>query len=281
MKIKLIIGMMMVMGMAGIARGAAQEKTWIFLLWGQSNMKGRGDVAELPASFKTPDPRISMFHFKDDKWCPAKDPMHSGGDVDAIDKSGNAGVGPGLAFARKMAEMKKGVKIGLVPCAQGGSVVELWKPGAKLYVAGIERARKALASVPGGGEIKGVLWLQGESDAMNKKNSAGVLRKTVYEKELCSVVDGVRKDLGIPDLPFIAGTVGEFSIGPNKPYIKEINAILLKLPSLRKNTACVDARDLMSHLDVWHFDTAAQLKYGPRYAEKFLSLTEKAGKGGK
>ncbi len=53
-----------------------------------------------------------------------------------------------------------------------------------------------------------------------------------------------------------------------------MNQILLDLPSRRPHTACVDARDLKTHIgDNVHFDTAAQNEIGKRFAEKYSALT--------
>ena len=53
----------------------------------------------------------------------------------------------------------------------------------------------------------------------------------------------------------------------------DMNRLLLSLPSKRPQTACVDGRDLRTHIgDFVHFDTAAQSEIGKRYAEKFFQL---------
>src|SRR5690349_3741379 len=90
----------------------------LYLLIGQSNMAGRGKVEK---EDKTPHPRVLMLN-KDDQWVPAIDPLH-------FDKA-IAGVGPGLAFGKAMAEADKDVTIGLIPCAAGGSPIAVWKKDA-------------------------------------------------------------------------------------------------------------------------------------------------------
>lgn len=101
----------------------------LFLLMGQSNMKGRGAMPEEPKH----DPRIVMMHVKDDQWYLARHPLHLTGDAQTFKGHDNAGVGPGLAFAEAMAEAHPKSAIGLVPCAVGGSSIQLWQKGAKLY----------------------------------------------------------------------------------------------------------------------------------------------------
>ena len=64
----------------------------LFLLAGQSNMAGRGEVE---AQDRATHPRIWMLD-RHGQWVPAADPLHFDKPV--------AGVGPGLAFARVLVE---------------------------------------------------------------------------------------------------------------------------------------------------------------------------------
>ena len=124
----------------------------MFLLAGQSNMAGRGEV---PPDFED-DPRIRVIA-ADGTWKIAKHPLHA-------DKPEKAGVGPGISFAKSIvasvsvspANTGQGIysepsqssdvrdpntslpvhlvdsedflpdKIGLLPCAFGGSEIQRW-----------------------------------------------------------------------------------------------------------------------------------------------------------
>lgn len=55
---------------------AGLERLDLFLLLGQSNMKGRGFMPVEPSR----DPRIVMMHLKDDAWYLARHPLHLVGD---------------------------------------------------------------------------------------------------------------------------------------------------------------------------------------------------------
>ncbi len=238
----------------------------LFLLAGQSNMKGRGEV---PANQKS-DPRIVSMQMKNDRWVVAEDPLHVDGRVDPIDKKSNAGVGPGLSFAQALAAREPGVRIGLIPCGVGGSKIGQWQPGVprSLYDEAVRRVRLALSQgPPGKTRLCGVLWLQGESDSKDNLFPE-------YQKKLLKLVDNLRTDLGVPDLPFIACTIGSFvETKATYPRAGEINGILLDLPNQRPRTACVDARDLKGNIgDNLHYNTESQVTIGPRYAEKYLSL---------
>ena len=137
----------------------------LFLLLGQSNMKGRGVV---PGS-QTPDPHILMFSMRDDQWCPASDPLHASGVADAVDGSDNAGVGPGMSFARSLRRDDPQAVIGLIPGAVGGSWIELWRGGHPkgFFDEAVRRGHLALSTDSSiKPRIKAILWLQGESDSL-------------------------------------------------------------------------------------------------------------------
>jgi len=239
----------------------------LFLLMGQSNMKGRGKVPPNQES----NPRIVTMQMKNDQWVVARDPLHVDGRVDRIDGSSNAGVGPGLSFAQVLAAKEPDVMIGLIPCAVGGSKVSQWQKGVprSLYDEALRRAKLALKEgPPGRTRLCGALWLQGESDAKEALYPQ-------YQEKFLKVVDTLRADLGIQDLPFIACTIGSFIAKKEKAYprVKEINEVLMDLPAQRPHTACVDARDLTGSIgDNLHYNTESQQTIGPRYAEKYLTL---------
>lgn len=234
----------------------------VFLLVGQSNMKGRGSINMEPKTH----PQILFFHMKKEQWYVARDPLHAQGTPDLIDGSDNAGTGPGMSFAVALLENKPDMSIGLVPAAKGGAGINLYRK--QLYDRSLKLVEGAREKSKIKVEVKGILWLQGESDSTEE-------RYKTYETKLLSVVDNYRKGFGNPDLPFIACTIGSF-IEPHKKFnrTKEINEILLSLPSKRENTACIDARDLTGHIgDRVHYSTESQLEIGKRFAAAYLKLT--------
>jgi len=235
----------------------------LFLLLGQSNMKGRGVMPAEPLR----DERIVMLHLRDDAWYLARHPLHLVGDARTFAGHDNAGVGPGLAFATAVAARTPRARLGLVPCAVGGSSIALWQRGARLYDQAIRRARLALAS-PGAvrPRLRGALWLQGEADATDARFPG-------HEERLLRLVADLRADLGEPGLPFLACTIGELRPDAEGRRVAEMNRLLLSLPQKRAGTGCVDARDLRTHIgDAVHFDTAAQEEIGRRYAAQYLAL---------
>jgi Carbohydrate esterase, sialic acid-specific acetylesterase len=241
------------------------EQLDLYLLMGQSNMKGRGIMPEEPKQ----DSRIVMMHLKDNSWYLARHPLHLVGDPKTFAGHDNAGVGPGLAFAESLISQNSKIAIGLVPCAVGGSPINLWQKGAKLYDE-LRRSKVALQkAAPVKGRIRGVLWLQGEANA----NAAGL---AVHEAKLLKLVDDLRADLAQPDLPFIACTIGEMGDASKLADKVAMNQLLLALPTKRAQTACVDAREFKTHIgDSVHFDTPAQIKIGKQFAAELNELLAK------
>ncbi len=235
----------------------------LFLLIGQSNMKGRGVMPAEPLR----DERIVMMHLRDDAWYLARHPLHLTGNARTFAGHDNAGVGPGLTFATTVAARTPRARLGLIPCAVGGSSIALWQRGARLYDDAVRRTKIALR--PAGQvqpKLRGALWLQGEADATDARFPG-------HEEKLLRLVDDLRADLGEAKLPFIACTIGEMRADGDGRRNADMNRLLLSLPQKRPHTACVDARDLKTHIgDHVHFDTAAQEEIGRRYAAQYLEL---------
>lgn len=221
----------------------------IFLLIGQSNMAGRGPML---AEDYVPHPRIFMLN-RDLAWVPATDPLH-------FDKPKMVGVGPGSSFARALAEREPSAIMGLVPAAVGGTSLEEWKAGGKLYVDAVTRARAALKS----GRLAGILWHQGEADSASTK-------ARTYATRFAAMIAQLRADLNAPDVPVIVGETGRFRAGAT-----EINAVLATLPASVPRCAFVSAEGLTDKGDKLHFDRESQHELGRRYAAAWLRLTNAA-----
>jgi hypothetical protein len=244
---------------------AEQDMLDLFLLVGQSNMKGRGAIEMKPVENKN----IVFFHSKQQQWYIARDPLHAQGTPDRIDGSDNSGTGPGMSFAQTLAQQDKQLKIGLIPGAVGGAPIGSYGKNKKLYQRSLELTQEAIKQSRIKTSVKAILWLQGESDSTKSLHDS-------YEGKLLDMIDRYRRDLKKPTLPFIACTLGSYiNKGPFQ-HVKEVNKVLLALPEKRKHTACVDARDLQGHIgDRLHYDTASQLEIGKRFAAAYLKMTQK------
>lgn len=91
-----------------------------------------------------------------------------------------------------------------VPCAKGGSSITAWLPGADhqdrttLYGSMIYRALQAANY----GTLRGVLWWQGETDAL------AAMSQATYNGHLDTIADAVFADLGVKLMPCKMQTCG-------------------------------------------------------------------------
>lgn len=239
-----------------------KAKFHLFLLIGQSNMAGRGT---LEVQDRKPHPRVLMLN-KAGRWAPAVDPLHFDKPV--------AGVGLGKTFGQILAEANPDATIGLIPCAVGGSPIDSWKPKAFYkptnshpWDDAMRRAKLALEA----GELKAMLWHQGESDATPE------LSKT-YEAKLHDLIRRLRIELQSPELPFVAGQMGKFDDRPWDDAHKRVDKAHRELPQHVKHTAFVSAEGLKHKGDKVHFDAASYRELGKRYADAYQKLTKKEAK---
>jgi len=140
-----------------------QGKLSLFILAGQSNMAGRGQV---PESGKNTNPRVFVFG-NDYHWRLATEPIDDpGNQVDKVSEDPDAGFSPALAFATSLLEQRPDMAIGLIPCARGGSSIYQWRKSLSettLYGSCLKRVRAASTM----GHAAGALFFQGEADAID------------------------------------------------------------------------------------------------------------------
>lgn len=225
----------------------------LWMLAGQSNMQGVGNLRDLPL----PSAQVYSFNMTD-RWVPAEEPLHRV--QDAVDSfhwrnnpgepkaplSGEAlrkaiatrvkGAGVGLPFALEMVR-RTGVPIGLIPSAHGGTSMDQWSPslkdqgGAALYGGMLRRFRAV------GGRIAGVLWYQGESDA-NPKASP------VFAAKFQSLIEAIRVDFQQPDLPFYYVQIGRHVNDSNIAEWHAVQDAQRRVESLFRNVAMTTGIDL-------------------------------------
>lgn len=220
-----------------------KEKLHVYLLIGQSNMAGR-------APFGGEDAKVVERCFLlngQDQWEPAKNPFNR---YSTIRKElGMQKMNPGYGFAKTMLEKEKDISIGLVVNAKGGTTIEEWEKGTQFYNEAVRRAKEAQKT----GTLTGILWHQGEGNAGNPDG---------YLVKLKALVVALRTDLGIADLPFVAGQVND---------VPAINDQIAALPQALPATGFASSEGLKA-MDRWHFDTPSMKLLGERYAEAMLKL---------
>ncbi|KAL8188900.1 hypothetical protein R6Q57_029420 [Mikania cordata] len=252
-------GKLLTMGISGSTQKDEQPPTTtkkhIFILSGQSNMAGRGGVKNRQWDRIIPDdckPDPSSIHRLNANliWETAQEPLHAD-----IDTTKTCGVGPGMSFANAVKDYITGI-IDLVPCAVGGTAIKEWAKGQKLYEDMVRRSKSAAST---GGEIKAILWYQGESDASSEQDAES------YRSNMENLIHNIRSDLGLPSLPIIQVVIAS---GDEKhlEVVREAQKAI-DLP----NVVCIDAKGLELKEDNLHLTTDAQVRLGHMLADAYLS----------
>jgi sialate O-acetylesterase len=248
----------------------------LWVLAGQSNMEGHGDLVEV----QPPAPLVHSFDMED-RWKLAEEPLHT--TVSALDPvhwslnaqkqperlSGQAlenylagrkkGAGIGLPFAVDLVA-RTGIPVGLIPCAHGGTTMEQWSPalkdraGESLYGSMYRRVEAA------GGRVKGVLWYQGESDA-NPKAAPAFLDK------FQDFVKAVRTDFQQPDLPFYYVQIGRHIDNTNIGEWNSVQLAQLRAEAEIPHSGLVPAVDLQLD-DTIHISTPDLKRLAHRLANR-------------
>jgi len=220
-----------------------------FLMIGQSNMAGRGFIHEVPPIYNE---RIQML--RNGRWQMMTEPVNYDRPVSGISLVGS--------FAEAWSRENQDDKIGLIPCAEGGSTLDEWAVDQPLFRHAITEAKFAMEN----SELTGILWHQGESDSMNGNYK-------VYYNKLFSIVEALRVELNAPDIPFIIGGLGDFlgkeGFGKYSAEYNFINQELQKFAFEQDNCYFVTAEGLTSNPDGIHIDAISQRKFGLRYFEAF------------
>lgn len=243
----------------------------IFLLIGQSNMAGVAKIGALDTITLE-----DAYLFNDqNEWEKLKNTDTRGVNRYSTVRSRpipreNRNLNPGYTFARKLVSYT-GKKIGIVSNARGGTRVAWWQKGYTgendfdLYEQAVERAKAALQAAPGS-KIKGILWHQGEGDNSRAASAS-------YLQLLGQLVADLRADLGDPDIPFIAGEVGQWK-GRGLGVNPKIRMVKDSIPNADYVTS-----DGLTSMNLEkndpHFDTYSQRVFGGRYADKAFELIYK------
>ncbi len=226
-----------------------------FLLIGQSNAAGRGFIPEAE-----PIDGKDILVLRNGRWQPFYRPLNN-------DRS-FSGVSLIESFAEKYAK-EHGVKVGIIPCADGGTRLDQWEQGSLLYDNAVYQTRLAKRT----STVAGILWHQGESDCRK-----GLWQ--TYEERLIDFFAKFKKDAGLEGVPTMLGALGDYLSGyTNNSEIMEnytkINAALERAAGRMERTAFVSDNRLPCNPDNLHFSAKGLYEFGLRYYDAFLTVEDK------
>lgn len=232
----------------------AKKKVWVFVMAGQSNMAGRGQVE--PEDTVSNERILSIN--KAGELVLAKEPLN-------LNELSMVGLDCGMSFARTMLKScPPDVSILVLHTAVGGSSIQKWiHDSVHREVPLLTNFKTRVAVANKYGTIKGIIWHQGEADANNK----GI---PVYASRLDTLFGMFRKICGNNNLPIVMGELGHFSKTSHEPFM-QVNQIMHEHASKDPFSAVVKTKDLDHKGDFLHFNAVGQRTLGMRYAEVFIS----------
>lgn len=251
----------------------------IYIMIGQSNMAGRAEVEKEHLGSVNNAYLLNSYG----EWEKARNIEVSANSSNqdfgynrysTIRKQGSAkseyqGISLSYSFSQKMGKYcsDKGKTVGLVVNARGGSEISEWIPDSEYYNEAVKRANEA---VENGGEIKGIIWHQGESDVSKGTDLED------YMDMLTNMVDELRRELNAPDAVFVAGQIRQEKISDKGTHsTNAFNDKIKEVSTYIDNSAWVSSEGLTDVGDTLHFNAESQIILGERYAEKIIELLEK------
>ena len=274
----------------------ASEVVAVYLLGGQSNMQGSGQVAELPEAVR--ETELHSFFWNGESF----EPLVIGKTKTSANvKRFGPEVGLSLTFDRDSAGYLIKYHASGMPLHQGwnGNKWEGPGPGPQrrnfypgendddpncgtLYRAMVQRFRAGLQHLRDSGktpEVKGFLWMQGEQDAKHQESASR------YAVSLKRLRDRVADDLNLERLPLVFGQVLPHEPAlPRFTYRAEIRQSMAAADAdSGKDEAIPHAKmvstDGMPLLkDTVHYNAEGQLQLGQAMAKTLQEVNHSQGK---
>ena len=224
------------------------------LLIGQSNAAGRGFKDEVAPIVNG---RISVL--RNGRWCPMYVPVNPDREFS------------GISFVESFADLytrDHDADVGIIPCADGGTTLDHWQVGGLLFDHACYMAELASRT----STIAAVLWHQGEAECTPD-------RYPRYEEKLTVILSAFRKKLGLDDVPFLVGGLGDYLASYKKPHVAQnyprVNEALCRIADANAMIGFVPAHGLGGNPDNLHFSAAALREFGERYYREFRKLENK------
>ena len=227
-----------------------------YLLIGQSNMAGRGDIGSVP-----PIQNKNCLMLRMGRWQKMSEPINP--DRAIFEGKPRSGISLGASFADELAKATGG-RIGLIPCADGGTKLSQWMPGEVLYDHAVMMAKLAQRT----SRLSGILWHQGESDCLHEE------QVRTYVDRFTEMITSMRRDLGVGDIPVVIGELSEL-IDPSynrSEFLGEMNRNFAEIARRIPNCGVVSSEGLVLKEDGLHFDAPSLRIFGKRYFEVYSAL---------
>jgi len=261
--------------------GYAKTDVPVFLLTGQSNMTGYASANDLTTDQKKSIDNVKIYmdltwegdDTKERKWLTLGPGFGSSG----------SNIGPELFLGKTLSDALPGKKIAFVKSCCGSTYLgnntakasDCWVPpssnngtaGAhyKRMLTSIDAALKSFNTAfdttlytP---RWAGFVWLQGEFDGQDQKLA------NAYEANLTCLINDVRKDLKVTDLPIIIPMIDVQSSWQFNSTIRAAEAAVTKK---MKNVDTLDTKGFPT--DNVHYKAQGQVKIGTIAAQRWIAM---------
>jgi hypothetical protein len=249
-------------------------KIKVVLLAGQSNMTGFTPLSDIPDELE---------HEYTDAiiWVDGQVPANMSRrwmNLQAGLGWNNSSSGPELSFGPQLANYLPGDNIAILKCSWGGTnLFAQWRPPSSgkttgdLYNTFIESVHDGLAALPEEmePEIIGMVWMQGEYDAIVSK-AVG----EEYESNLTNLIHDVRKEFQVPQMPFVIGQISEAPAWDK--FGDLVRNAELKVSREVANTDMVITTDY-GFVDGLHYDGKGVISLGKRFATSLHHIIASKG----
>ncbi len=252
---------------------SARAETKVFLLGGQSNMAGLGGYDfPLPTPYSVPQPNVQFWNYgpgtQPDPTYGINYPGVGTGWVDLQSGFGHKPehFGPEVTFGYTLNNIFPDDDIYLIK--EGISSQDLavhWNPDGtgniyNIFKSRVDAAMQNLTDAGLSPTIAGMIWMQGESDALNPAYAPH------YETNLTNLIQTVRSDFNTPDMPFVMGRILTMWGTPADNAL--VRGAQETVSAADANVSWVDTDDLQLAY-VGHYGTQGQIDLGIRYASEF------------
>ena len=210
----------------------------------------------------------TLYYYETDG--PAWEPQSSGGNFLPLGPVGSGYYGPEISFGRAMTQLTED-PVALIKVSRGDtSLATHWNSraadGADLWELWKSETVKALSALEVRGyeiQIESILWLQGETDALDAQDAAN------YGFRFGHLVSDMLAHLGdsydVSETKFVTAGLGPLDEGLY-PHAATVTQAQEAVMEALDNGAFVDTSDL-TLLDAVHFDRGSIDTLGLRYAD--------------
>lgn len=285
-------------------KSAESKEFDLFYMGGQSNMDGFGLNTELPDYLTTSVPNVFIFHgnpspdgYDGDlkgEWQKVRAGHGRGFSTHNGKNNYGEKFGPELSFAHTISKQYPDKNIAIIKYSKGGTSIDCkaareygcWEvdfsdnSGINQYDHYLATLKNASADndIDGDGVKdnlvpRGIIWMQGESDAYVSEEVA-----RSYEKNLSKLISAIRKSLGSDGIPVVIGQIsdsGQDADGKVWDYGDIVKQAQENFVKVDNNAILVNDTQTYQYSDKHHYDSQAYIDLGQKFANSIIELSNK------